>query len=460
MARWNDRDGLGSGLPRQLGLCLLKFPRERLRGDRVTGDVRVRVGTQFVVDTARTDGLDHVGRVEQGIGFHRTPGIGVEPPVLVRSVVVALAGRLAEVTDHVERDGDVESLTAVEQFGEILALSLPPVAQMVEVADVVDTPPEFDFQTYRDDAAHAGRMAQDPLWKADATTAVVTSYHGKQAVRRLDSDEGDECGCPSDAPTHSDPRPSVTTFAGTIPTGTWITTGGFRRGNTHVTGRTTPTMNCIAHRGFAGDYPENTVGALSAAAVVADWVEFDVRRCASGEVVVVHDETVDRVTDATGAVADLSRAELAGLDVLDTGEGVPTLAEVLDAVPSSTGVNVELKEHGLATDVVDALAAHGGDVLISSFDAGVLAESSVVADYPLALLFDDEPVQRLERALELDCAAIHPHWDVCDEAFVARAHEAGSVVNAWTIRDSVSAISARSAGVDGLIADHERLCDG
>ena len=219
-------------------------------------------------------------------------------------------------------------------------------------------------------------------------------------------------------------------------------------------------MDCIAHRGFAGSAPENTVGALRGAAAIADSVEFDVRRCASGEVVVIHDETVDRVTDATGAVADFSRAELAALDVLDTGEGVPTLAEVLDAIPSSAGINVELKEHGLAADVVDALAAHDGDVLISSFDAGVLAESIVVADYPLALLFDDEPVQRLERALDLDCVAIHPHWDICDEAFVIRAHRAGLDVNAWTIRDTVAAISARTAGVDGLIADDEQLCMG
>ncbi len=219
-------------------------------------------------------------------------------------------------------------------------------------------------------------------------------------------------------------------------------------------------MNCIAHRGFAGDHPENTVGALVSAADVADWVEFDVRRCGSGEVVVIHDESVDRVTDGTGEVADLSQAELARLDVLGSGEGVPSLEEVVEALPPETNLNVELKENGLATDVADVLAAHEGNVLISSFDAGVLAEMAVVAEYPLALLFDGDPRNRLARAMDLECVAVHPHWDLCDESLVRRANDAGLAVNAWTVDDAVSAASARTAGVDGTIVDYRRFCGG
>jgi len=89
-------------------------------------------------------------------------------------------------------------------------------------------------------------------------------------------------------------------------------------------------MRCIAHRGFAGEYAENTVGAVASAADIADWVEVDVRRCGTGELVVVHDETVDRVTDSTGEVAELSQAELAQLNVLRKRWGIPTLAEVLE----------------------------------------------------------------------------------------------------------------------------------
>lgn len=218
-------------------------------------------------------------------------------------------------------------------------------------------------------------------------------------------------------------------------------------------------MRCIAHRGFAGEFAENTVGAVSAAAEHADWVEVDVRQCATGEVVVIHDESVDRVTNATGKVGELAQSELARLNVLDSGEGVPTLGEVLEAIPESVGINVELKESGLATAVVDVLAGHDGGVLVSSFDAGALAEVTVLADYPRALLVESDPKERIARAAELDCTAIHPHWDLCDERFVARAHDANLTVNAWTIRDSVGAVAARNAGVDGYISDYRQFCE-
>ena len=219
-------------------------------------------------------------------------------------------------------------------------------------------------------------------------------------------------------------------------------------------------MRCIAHRGFAGEFAENTVDAVASAAEVADWVEVDVRRCGSDDVVVVHDATVDRVTDATGEVSAFSRTELADLNVLGSGQGIPALSDVVEVLPPSVGINVELKEHGLATDVVDVLGAHDGGVLISSFDAGVLAEVTVLADYPRALLVEADPDERLSRAADLDCTAIHPHWDICDERFVSRAHDANLTVNAWTIEDTVGAVSARNAGVDGLIADRPRFCEG
>jgi len=97
-------------------------------------------------------------------------------------------------------------------------------------------------------------------------------------------------------------------------------------------------MRLIAHRGFADRYPENTLRAVREASRFADEVEVDVRRCDSGELVVVHDCTVDRVTDEEGAVAHHSLAELRALDVLGTGEGVPTLAEVLSAVPPTVWI--------------------------------------------------------------------------------------------------------------------------
>jgi len=217
-------------------------------------------------------------------------------------------------------------------------------------------------------------------------------------------------------------------------------------------------MDCLAHRGFAAVAPENTVEALARASERAEMVEFDVRRCGTGELVVVHDETVDRVTDASGRVAELSRAELAALSVLDSAAGIPTVEAVLQAVPADTGVNVELKARGLAADLLDVLDDHGHDVLVSSFDDAVLREVAAISDLPLATVFADAPERWRDRAHDLGAVAVHPNWTLVDEAFVDAAHESGLAVNCWTVRDEAGMERARAANVDGIISDDPRFC--
>ena len=134
-------------------------------------------------------------------------------------------------------------------------------------------------------------------------------------------------------------------------------------------------MRCIAHRGFAETYPENTVAAVRAATEQADAVEVDVRRCGSGELVLTHDETVDRVTDATGRVEAFTSGELASLDVLGSGEGIPTLSAALGAVEPGVQLNVELKEPGLAAEALAAADDASVEVLVSSFSPSVLREA-------------------------------------------------------------------------------------
>ena len=230
-------------------------------------------------------------------------------------------------------------------------------------------------------------------------------------------------------------------------------------------------MNCIAHRGFADAYPENTRTALrQAIGAGADGVEVDVRRCGSGEPVVIHDETVDRVTDRAGAVAALTRAELADCSVLGTGEGVPTLQEVCELLPADVRLHLELKEVGVAADAAALAAEYPFDLLVSSFDPDALRAAAGGADVPLAYLFGSErqlpgvsrfrdgPGAALATARTLGCAALNPHWRHCDAAFVDRVHDAGLAVNAWTIRSQEAAEAVAAAGVDGLIADDPRFC--
>ncbi|MFQ3320174.1 MAG: glycerophosphoryl diester phosphodiesterase [Natronomonas sp.] len=217
-------------------------------------------------------------------------------------------------------------------------------------------------------------------------------------------------------------------------------------------------MRLIAHRGFAAEHPENTRSAVEKAAAMADAIEIDVRRCASGELVVIHDETVDRVTDGEGRVADLSLLELRQLDVLGTGEGVPTLSEVLRAIPNTVGVNAELKESGTAEDALALLKSLHPQTVVSSFSREILAECREAdPSVPRALITDEEGTDSVEVAIDLDCGYVHPAVDVCTGRLVTESHRAGMSVNAWTVETRSEAEELNDIGVDGIIADRPNV---
>ncbi|WP_227134415.1 glycerophosphodiester phosphodiesterase [Halorubellus salinus] len=224
-------------------------------------------------------------------------------------------------------------------------------------------------------------------------------------------------------------------------------------------------MQLVAHRGFAREAPENTLAAVAYAADAgANAVEVDVHAASDGTPVVVHDATVDRVTDAAGQVADFDTSELAALDVLGSGEGVPTLAAVLDAASDrGLAVNVEVKETAVteaAVDVVNDAALPTTAVWVSSFDADALsrvADANATADGPAldtALLTGTRRTDPVALARDLDCTAVHPAYDlVLAGELVDRAHDVGLDVYAWTLDSPWVARVVANRGVDGLIAD-------
>ncbi|AZH24242.1 glycerophosphodiester phosphodiesterase [Haloplanus aerogenes] len=233
----------------------------------------------------------------------------------------------------------------------------------------------------------------------------------------------------------------------------------------------------IAHRGFAGVNPENTVGAVRAAASRADRVELDAVACADGTPIVFHDARLDSgpesrgITDGTGTVADHPPETVTAATVRGSGERVPTLDRLVaeTAVP----LDVELKRPGTSVrrgslpaaertaarerwqPFVDRVLDELGDrdVRFSSFCEGALAavrerDSSV----PLAPLCRNLDVGR-ELAARYDADAIHPSL---------AAVRAGDVptdrtVNVWTIRTWHEARDAVASGADGLIADYPGL---
>ena len=127
----------------------------------------------------------------------------------------------------------------------------------------------------------------------------------------------------------------------------------------------------VAHRGASGSYPENTLLAFRKAVEIgADEIELDLHSTKDGHLVVMHDGTVDRTTDGTGAIAEMTLSEIKALDA-GKGERVPTWEEVLDLVQGKVGLNIHLKEGG------DADGAYEGKVAGPLRDFGMV-ESSVV----------------------------------------------------------------------------------
>ena len=211
-------------------------------------------------------------------------------------------------------------------------------------------------------------------------------------------------------------------------------------------------MRLIGHRGCAGQYPENTIRAVRAAAPHVDAVEIDVRRCGTGEIVVFHDETLGRLTGREGRVDGTPWATLRDLEVLGSGETIPRLPDLVEAVPAGVGVNVELKHDGMGGEVARILDGIDDDALLSSFRRGALEE---VRDsgIPRGYVFDGRVGRSLSVAADLDCVAVHPARRLLRRGVVRRAHEAGFEVNVWTAETRRQAVAARDRGVDGLIAD-------
>lgn len=233
----------------------------------------------------------------------------------------------------------------------------------------------------------------------------------------------------------------------------------------------------VAHRGHVAEHPENTIAAIVAAASVADAVEIDVRGSAGGEPVVLHDATLRRLTSARGRVAETSSEALADLDVLRSGESIPTLRDVLAALPADLDLVLDLKVPGLAADLVALADEFDHDILVSSAVPHVLREvRDVDSEVPLATILQERLVNRplrpfvpglpswlyapedvagiVESAMALDCEAIHPRYELCLRTdLVSRAHAADLRVVPWTITRRREFEALRAVGGDGVITD-------
>lgn len=219
----------------------------------------------------------------------------------------------------------------------------------------------------------------------------------------------------------------------------------------------------LGHRGASAHYPENTIAAFRGAMEAgADGVELDVRLCASGELVVFHDEELSRLCEEEGVVSSLSWSQLSELSV--SGEPIPLLSQVLHALPNAL-INVELKKHplplalALVRATVSTIRSAGATqrVLLSSFDPRLLALLRVIApQLPRGLLFYDGqalPMRRAWLAKTLAVCALHPVHKLVTGDRLHKWHNAGFQVNTWTVDDPNEIRHLARLGVDAIISN-------
>ncbi len=208
------------------------------------------------------------------------------------------------------------------------------------------------------------------------------------------------------------------------------------------------------HRGAPAEYPENTLaGFRRAVELGVEGIELDVHLSKDGVPVVLHDETVDRTTNGSGAVADMTVEELQALDAGD-GERIPTLAEVLDLVGDAVLVDIEVKANAAGSAVLEEIKGRDTRWVISSFDWDVLRYvRSVDADAELWVLSTGATDEALATVDEVKASALALWQRAIDEDIAKMLVERSVPFWPWTVNDPEQAERLLEWGAFGICTD-------
>ncbi len=234
----------------------------------------------------------------------------------------------------------------------------------------------------------------------------------------------------------------------------------------------------IAHRGFSGRAPENTMAAFKRAMDIgSDAIEFDVRFSRDGRLIVFHDDTLERTTNGKGRVADFTLNELKQLDAgswfspMFAGERIPALEEVLELTRGHILFNIELKkgDHGkysmldLAEQTFKEVSrtGMGEQVLFSSFDLEAIERiRQKDSGIQVAFITRDPWNSPLDAMRGKSFPVLNPRKSVLNEKNLSAARQQGVKVNVWTLNGDEEMEKFIPMGVDGIITDHpDRLIE-
>lgn len=220
----------------------------------------------------------------------------------------------------------------------------------------------------------------------------------------------------------------------------------------------------LAHRGLHTDFPENSRGAFRAAVDIGiEYIETDVVASRDGVAVISHDLVLDRISDATGPVAQFSAAELERIDL--GGEGFITLETALTEFPT-TRFNIDVKDAGVIDGVVRAITATDAHdrVLVTSF-SGARRRHVVRELPPVATSASAAEFLAIFAAARLGLTPLLPRVHAVQipshigrlptvtPALVSRYHRAGLEVHVWTINDEPEMRRLLAMGIDGIVTD-------
>ena len=211
----------------------------------------------------------------------------------------------------------------------------------------------------------------------------------------------------------------------------------------------------IGHRGAKGYKPENTLASFAKAIELnVDAIELDVHLSSDGEIMVIHDETLNRTTTKTGFVSDYSASELKKL-------GIPTLEEVILLVNRRCVINIEIKEATATPKVLQLIEKSVNEqhwkynqFQISSFNWEALSMvSKINSKIAIGVLAEASIEKALAFAIQIKAHSINPYFKLLNSENVNLIHSNGFKIYTWTVNTPEDLIFVKSLKVNGIISD-------
>jgi glycerophosphoryl diester phosphodiesterase len=219
----------------------------------------------------------------------------------------------------------------------------------------------------------------------------------------------------------------------------------------------------IGHRGAKGHIAENTIASIRKAIELgADGIEIDVFLCKSGEIVLFHDKTLEKLTNGYGNIEDKNLEELRKLKVLNSSYSIPTLEEVLKSIDKDVFLNIELKGRNTAQGSLDLIRQYIrknkielNNILFSSFNWEELKDLRSLSDkVQLALITEEDPLLAIDFAIQLNAVAINPNYKDLNKKNISKINEKGLKIYTWTVNSKIQIDRLKALNVNGIITDY------